>query len=1247
MKKTLIKKLTCSALSLILVIALIGQTAVFASGTAEPGVFYNDYTSEEENREAARELYAEVASEGNVLLKNKDGALPLGKEGQGISLFGLRSELTYFAGAGSAGGDPTDPTNVSLAEALEAEGYRVNPTLATFLATKSRTSDYISDGGGMFDGGTFTYKDTGDDHLSLEIPVSEYPASVAASYSSYNDVAILVFGRQGSEGSDNYCGTADVYDEKGNLISEGLKHYLELTDDEEELLEYVKAQDFKKILVLINSGVPMELGELQNDDAVDAILWVGMPGAVGFTGTAQILSGEVNPSGRTVDIFARDFKQDPTYQNFNNNSQTTGIYQYSNVYGYAEFDETKSYAVGDVVARAEESEGPFGTTTTTNYYEFTVAHTGAWDRSDVTRFSPVTLASVEYEEGIYVGYRYYETRAYEYTADPDWYEKNVVYPFGYGLSYTTFSWNIVDTPATGSVTAGDTVYIDVRVTNTGSVPGKDVVEAYVEAPYSPGGIEKAYVTLIDYVKTDLLQPGESKTYTLSFNVKQMASFDDVDKNGNGFAGYELEAGAYRIKLQSDSHNVKDGCVITRTVESGILYDGSTDILNYNGAGLQNAEPVLSQDDKYNTTLNEMKTMSRADMGEAVIASFPTPPTEEDHEIDAGDIIYDTEVLLQWSAGSDEDEKDEAWYDDFMSMYEANKDNWTQAADGTTSIGAIQFTEMFGVDKNDPKWDEFINQFTWAELCSFIGDQSYNSAIVERLGIPEIQAADGPGCVYNWHALDRKGTYLPNASMVAATWNDDLVYEYGIMIGNEAMWDDINEWYSPAVDMHRTPFSGRNFEYYSEESLLAGRIAGNIIRGAQEKGLVCVLKHYGANEQELNRSGLLTWATEQTLREVYLRAFELAVEIGHPYSAMASMNRIGMISSNNNYPLLTTMLRKEWGFEGYVMTDMGSATLGTSTDNADVFPRSGLNCVLGMGGGSVAQGEWDAAANTVKIDGKENRITWAAVRSSVKDQLYSICQSSVMDNFVDISAFEGVMFDASVGMDFSGTVAISDISATNAAALLYRVTEGELPDGVTLNELTGMLSGTPIAAGSYAMRISAVADYYITNTQEFTIDVGNGIMSLDAGDKGDASYASVGTNYSATITAEGYSDVLKQRHTIMDGALPEGLSLDTETGVISGTPTQAGTYTFTVGSELTAVLKSGFTMAEQTNNYSAIYTITVAKVGGDPGDINASQDLTPGYAGIVLGVTSLVASVAALGVSGYVVIKKKKTESTTK
>lgn len=1259
MKKSNFKKLLCSALALMLAVMLVVPYAASAAETSGAGIYYNDYSSEAENREAARKLYAEVASEGNVLLKNKDNALPLGKESLGISLFGLRSELTYFAGAGSAGGDPTDPTNVSLKEALEAVGYRVNPTLADFIAAESRTSTYISAGGGMFDGGTFTYKNTGADNLALEIPISDYPADIAESFASFNDVAILVFGRQGSEGADSYRGTADILDENGNVVQEGLKHYLELTDTEEELLEYVKSQNFGKIIVLINTGVQMELGELENDNAIDAILWIGMPGAVGMTGTAQILSGEVNPSGKTVDIYPADFKKDPTYQNFNDNEQTTGVYQYSNIYSFEEFDETKSYVVGDVVARTEESEGSSGITISTNYYEFTVDHTGPWDQSHVTRFSSMSISSVEYEEGIYVGYRYYETRAHEYTSDPDWYEENVVYPFGYGLSYTTFSWSIVDTPASGTIKAGDTVDITVRVTNTGDVAGKDVVQVYAEAPYTAGGIEKAYVVLVDYVKTDLLQPGESATYTLSFDVKWMASFDDVDKNGNGFMGYELEAGNYKIKLQSDSHNVKDNCVITRTVTQNIQYDGSTDALNYNGAGNANAEAVFSQDDKYNSTGNGMATMSRADMSTEVIASFPTAPTKEDHAIDVGNFIYDTEILLQWQATSDDVEAGEAWYDNYTTMYEENKNTWTQAAEGATDIGAIQFSEMIGLDKDDPKWDEFLNQLTWSELLSFTGGQSYNSVIVERLGIPEIQAADGPGCVYNWHDTGRKGTYLPNASMVSSTWNDELVYEYGIMIGNEAMWDDVNQWYSPAVDMHRTPFSGRSFEYYSEESLLAGRISGNIIKGCQEKGLICTLKHFGVNEQELDRSGLSTWATEQTLREVYLKAYAVAIEIGNPYSLMTAMNRIGSISCDNNYHMNVTLLRNEWGFEGYTMTDMSQSSIGSSTSNADVMPRSGVDCVLTTGGTVTAQGEWDAEANTVKINGEENVITWAAVRNSAKNQLYAIAQSSVMDNFVDLSTYVGKTINASVGTSFSETVAVADVDATNAATLIYQVSDGELPAGLELNELTGEISGTPEVCGTYRVKISAVADHYVTNTQTFIMVVDNGIMSLDAGEGVDATAATVGSAYSANVTVQGYDKILAQWHELVSGSLPAGMNLDPATGAISGTPTEAGTYTFCVKTNIDAVVRSGFGTTEASRAFTSEYTIVVTlanaqtnePAGSDDrvdqtGNDNTNTPETPDN-GIDMGIISLVVAVVALVVGVYAVVSKKKDTTKTK
>lgn len=1186
-----LKQFLSAVLALSMGLTLLLPGLGIAEEGGAPGIFYNDYESEAANREASRELYAIVAAEGNVLLKNRENALPQGSDKLGISLFGLRSELTYFSGAGSAGGDNTDPTNVSLREALEAEGYRVNPTLHEFIAAESRRNTYISEGGGMFDGGTFTYKNAGEDSLALEIPVEDYPANIALSYEEYRDVAILVFGRQGSEGADSYRGTADTVSEDGQTI-EGKKHYLELTDDEEALVEYVKAQNFGKIIVLINTGVPMEMGNLERDDAIDAILWIGMPGAVGLTGTAAILSGNVNPSGKTVDIWAEDFKKDPTYVNFNDNTQTTGVYLYANTYAYGEFDENLDYKTGDIVGRTETTQDFRGNVVTTNYYEFVSDHpAGAWRKEDVTRYTPVQVPSVEYEEGIYVGYRYYETRAAEYTSDPDWYEANVVYPFGYGLSYTDFDWELVNTEAAGTIAAGDQISLTVKVTNTGSEAGKNVIEVYARAPYIAGGIEKAYAVLVDYVKTDLLESGESAEYTLSFDVKELASFDDTDANGNGFIGYEIEPGDYEICLQSDSHTVKDGCVITRTAADGICYDGSTDVLNYNGAGRLNAEAIFSQNDKYNSAGNGLKAMSRADMGEEIIASFPTAPVVEDHTIEEGSFVFDTEQALAWEPAGTDKEEGEAWYDYYLSLYEAGKGIWTQAPEGTDEIAPIQFSDMFGVARDDEKWDASLNQLTWEELKSVIHGQMYNSTIIDRLGMPEIQAADGPGNVYNWHSLSRKGTYLPNASMVASTWNDVLSHEYGVMIGNEAMWDDINQWYSPAVDMHRTPFSGRSFEYYSEESLLAGRIAGNIIKGAQEKGLICTLKHFGANEQEFKRAGLATFATEQTLREVYFKAYDVAIQIGNPYSLMTAMNRIGMISCDNNFRLITTLLRGEWGFDGYTMSDMGSSNYGTSTSNTDMYPRAGLDNPLSMSIGIVAHGDWDGENKTVITNGEENVITWAAVRNSAKSQIYALTKSSLMDNFVDISAFQGGTVEAAVGQALNASIAIPADAETGAASLHYEVAAGELPKGTLLNPLTGVIMGTPTESGVFAVQIAAVADHYIRNPQVFVIRVDNGILGLTS-EQGDALTAKVGEAYESCVTVSAYSVVFSQMHRLTGGSLPDGLTLDPFTGVISGTPTRAGSFIFTVTTNLTAMARDGFVEAPLSFEYTGTYTMTV-------------------------------------------------------
>lgn len=1162
-----LKTLGATALSAALLLTL-GWNAVFSpamkvasASTNTRTEFYPDHDSFEECLEESRNLVKEIADDAMVLLKNKDNALPL-TDAKNISVFGVRSQSTFVTGGGSGSGPNVDENIVPLKNALQDAGYKVNPQLSGFYDRMLATGEYgdISEA-------------TGEDNYALEVPLSAYSDQLRKSYADYKDAALIVISRMGSEGGDLYQGQLDA---NGNKVK---KHYLELTKNEQDLLDHVKASGFKKVVVLLNTASTFECGSMQADDKIDGILFMGLPGVNGTRTVADILKGNVNPSGRTADIYSKDFTKDPTYYNFADNSQTGGGATYT----------------------------WNGEATSLNY--------------------------VEYEEGIYSGYRYYETRGE--VEGGSWYDNNVVYPFGYGLSYTTFDWEVksisgVDTVfgATSKLTGREKITVTVEVTNTGDVAGKDVVELYVKAPYT-GKIEKSSVVLAGFAKTDVIAAHSSQTVTVEAQVLDFASFDQskaVLTNG----GYVLEAGTYTLSLQSDSHNVKDS--EEYTLENDIT--------------VGNSSILFSNDDKYNSTLNGMEAMSRSDFE----GTFPKAPTATELELsntETGKKIYEI-ANTAFVSGGTEDEEDEIWYGYYKTMYDEHKNVWTQDAAKT-----IDFQEMVGVDKNDAKWDKFINQLSITELKQVINGQSYYTLGIDELGIPEGSHGDGPCCIYNWHTREQ-GTTWPSPFTVASTWNVELAEKQGVQIGNEGMWLDVDGWYAPATDGHRSNFGGRNFEYYSEDGVLAGWISGYTIKGAQSKGLICFIKHFAVNEQEWNRQNLVTWVDEQTIREVYTKSFRIAIEIGNPYALMSAMNRIGIIGIDNNFPFLTSLLRGEFGFDGFITSDMimNMTTTGL-VDNIDLFNRSGMDIALTLTAASMigqdpmlATGEWDATGKYMTCNGQRNDVAYAAIRNCVKNILFSVAQSNAMKNGVSLDSYTAKDLKASVGNPFSASVA-ADAAKLGTEIVKYTLAAGSsLPEGLTLDETTGTISGIPAAAGNYSFDITIIADGFIDKTETITIAIDNGIFAVDK------TAAVAGTEFTAKISTEG---VESQKYTYLAGELPAGIRV-LEDGTISGTAVTPGTYTFNVYASVVTIDFCGapWLMLPVEHNYVLEITLNVAeelvvvdttvadlsaKVDGIASDVeelekNAEESGSLAKAGFACAALALVgvAAVVAVGVA---------------
>ncbi|MFW2513907.1 glycoside hydrolase family 3 C-terminal domain-containing protein [Demequina sp. SO4-13] len=807
--------------------------------------YESDYADMDAVDAAARELVEEIGAEGIVLAKNEAGALPL-DGGAALTMLGRAAADPVYGGSGSGSVDTN--TAVDARTGLENAGFTINDEAYTAIdeyAAENRRGHIEMD---LPLDSTFTIG---------EMPIEGYEA-VSSSFAEYDDAGVVFIGRPGGEGGDLAQDMLDIPnpDNVDPRAEEG-QHQLELNQDEKDLIAL--AQDsFETVVVVVNASTTLELGELQDDAGVDAILLAGSPGASAFNGLGSILSGDVNPSGHTVDLWASDFTADPTFVNF-------GEFVYDNI--------EASYPVS-----ATES---------------------ATSNATVTDDAPF----VNYAEGIYIGYRYYETAAAEGFID---YDEAVVYPFGYGLSYTDFAWE-VEGAELGDVDGE--ISVDVTVTNTGDVAGKDAVQVYVNAPYTTGGIEKAEVVLTDFAKTSVLEPGASETVTVSFAVEDMASYDYQDAQS-----YILEQGDYEIRVQNDSHTIAEGTEpIAYTVDETVVYDESNPRASDEVATTNQFDDVSAE---FSTEGEDGKiqVMSRADFA----GTFPTAPTE--------DLYVADEAIVEGFEAWDVDAAAEAFEGDMPT---------------TGASSELSLIDMRGLDKDDPQWDELLDSLTVGEMTDMLLNGAYQTAAIGSIGKPQTLEPDGPAGFSSFINSAINGVAYPSEVLIAQTWNVELGTAMGEMLGNEALHKDINGWYAPAVNLHRSPFGGRNFEYYSEDPVLSGQMLTSVANGVATKGVYTMVKHYAMNEQETNRvnNGIATWATEQTIRELYLKPFEMGVKnitMDVQYLAdnegtveettigaggmMSSFNRIGATWAGGSVALMDTVLRDEWGFDGFAISD---------------------------------------------------------------------------------------------------------------------------------------------------------------------------------------------------------------------------------------------------------------------------------------------------------------------------------------
>ncbi len=848
-------------------------------------------TITEETSAKATELVNEITADGVVLAKDEDGILPVAS-GSKLNVFGWASTNPCYGGTGSGALNTAYPVT-DLLTGLHNAGIETNEELSKFY------TDYKADrpSVGM----------VAQDWTLPEPNVSLYTDEMMENAKAFSDTAMVVITRVGGEGADlptdmasvvdgswirrvaqaygsergtaYYNGTYDDSLNEGNDWDKG-DHFLQLSNREEDLLDLVTA-NFDNVILVYNGANAFQMDFLKDYPQIKGVLLCPGTGQSGFEGFGKVVSGEVNPSGRTVDTYVSNLKNAPWWNNF-------GDFKYTNT---------------------EELN------------------------SDSSFFDPegTTPSFVNYVEGIYVGYKFYETAADEGLIN---YDDEVVFPFGYGLSYTSFTKEM-----SGITNDGTSLNFTVTVTNTGSVAGKDVVEIYSNPPYTNGGIEKATANLLDFAKTSELAPGESQTIEFSIPVEDLASYD-YQTNGC----YVLEAGDYVISANDDSHNVADSQIYT--VASDIVYNESN----------KRGSDAVAATNEFDFAEGEITYLSRADGFANYAEATAAPATYEMTD------------------------EQKAAFDNAHTYTEAGyqNDDDANAADITTGAkNGLKLVDLRGVDYNDAKWDQLLDQMTIDEMQQTIGFGGYQTAAVSSIEKVRTNDCDGPASINNnFTGVGSVG--FPAATLIGMTWDKDLAYAFGDSIGEMANEMDTSGWYGPAMNIHRTAFAGRNFEYYSEDGVLSGRMASNAILGAQEHGVYAYMKHFALNDQEGNRTSMAaTWSNEQAIREIYLKPFELSVKDADCHAVMSSFNYIGTRWAGGCKELLKNVLRGEWGFVGFVETDY-FGVYGYMT--ADQGVRNGCDLMLCTTGNDF---------NTVTVLTNSSK---QALREASKNILYTVVNS---------------------------------------------------------------------------------------------------------------------------------------------------------------------------------------------------------------------------------------------------------------
>lgn len=810
--------------------------------------------------------------EEGIVLLKNENVLPLAGDSN-LNVFGWASTNPCYGGTGSGSLSDAYETT-SLLQGLTNAGFKLNTELSDFYTAFRADRPEV----GMW----------AQDWTLPEPTADTYTEELIANAKEFSDTAMVIITRVGGEGADLPTDVSKVtYTDNSTEYKdfEAGEHYLQLNRTERDMLDLV-CKNFDKVVLVYNGANAMELGFVNEYSQIKSAIWCPGTGQSGFEALGEIVAGTVNPSGKTSDTFVADLTDTPTWNNF-------GEFNYDNMDEFA-------YVSSNFMTGEESTALP---------------------------------SFINYTDSIYVGYRFYETAAAEGLIN---YDEKVVYPFGYGLSYTTFSQQM------GDITESNgTISFDVTVTNTGNVAGKDVVEVYYNPPYTNGGIEKATANLIEFAKTDILEPGASQTITISFDAEDMASYDAA-----GAKAYVLEEGDYLISVRSDSHNI---------IEEKAYHVAST--ITY-GQGNQRSTDAVVATNQFDYALGDVTYLSRAD-GFANYAAATAAP--------ASLSIADADKAT------------------FINNSNYDPENYNNADDQMPATGAsngMKLADMRGLSYDDEKWEMLLDQLTISDMDTMIAIGGYQTSAASSVGKVQTIDCDGPASINN-NFTGTGSIGFPSAVMIASTWNKDIAERFGESIGKMADEMGVSGWYAPAMNTHRSAFAGRNFEYYSEDGVLSGFMAARATVGAEKYGVYAYLKHFALNDQETNRCNMLcTWANEQSIREIYLKPFEMAVKEGKAKAIMSSFNYIGTRWAGGSSELCNAVLRDEWGFEGFVLTDYFGVY---GYMNSDMGIRNGTDCML------VA---YDTETNHVKDTKSATGVQ--AMREACKNIMYTVVNSRAYD-----------------------------------------------------------------------------------------------------------------------------------------------------------------------------------------------------------------------------------------------------------